>query len=473
MSILSPEALMPHVASQTASAAQVNFNEQTLYQKIEEIVNYLNNTEGSKSSLTARLNVLLNQDGTPKSGITWTDANLSYTYLAANQFSVSGIHTNIFVINRRLTMTTGSGTVQSYITAVSVSGGNTTVTINDSVLTDPVSKVEYETYSITAGGEWINPDLSPAYSSATEFTVEGDQTDIYLPYRRLRIDDSEYSEVVDAVFDGNSPGTTTVEIANAVLTDPVTSIEHGAMTPLSNKKRSISIDTIIPIGSIVAWMPGYFTTSENGGFTLALGSSNDAEGANAYLNPLGWYVCDGALFNDPDSPIFNDTGRCLPKLTDDRFLMGDSGGGISAGGSNTMTHTHDVTTSDHTHGHDHHHAHQHYHFTNVNITGWGVSGAGAVGALAICQTDAYGYTSTYIGTTGYRTFGSGGARNSSNTADQQWTGSPYTTDHATTKTSTDLDGGETVVSGGVNTTGGSSDENRPLYLSCFYIMRVK
>jgi len=96
------------------------------------------------------------------------------------------------------------------------------------------------------------------------------------------------------------------------------------------------------IGSIIAWAGGYFTNGANGGFTSVLG--NTIAAANAYLNPKGWYVCDGAELNLPDSPIFDGAGRYLPNLTDDRFLMGSTvAGGI--GGSSTMAHTHPVTSN--------------------------------------------------------------------------------------------------------------------------------
>lgn len=113
-----------------------------------------------------------------------------------------------------------------------------------------------------------------------------------------------------------------------------------------------NLDYVLPAGMLVAWNPGYYTDAVNGGFALALGSANDVAGANAYLNPRGWHVCDGAALNDPDSPIWNAAGRHLPNLTDERFIQGStSAGGI--GGSNSMlnhSHTHSLTVDiSHTH----------------------------------------------------------------------------------------------------------------------------
>jgi len=94
-------------------------------------------------------------------------------------------------------------------------------------------------------------------------------------------------------------------------------------------------------GMIVPFCPGYFGDGGNGSYQYVLGSANTVAGANAYLNPLGWYVCDGAVPNEGDSAIWDQAGRYLPNLTDDRFIMGDTVAG-GTGGSNTNSHTHDV-----------------------------------------------------------------------------------------------------------------------------------
>jgi len=96
-----------------------------------------------------------------------------------------------------------------------------------------------------------------------------------------------------------------------------------------------------PVGTITAWIGGYFGDGSNGSYTRVLGSANTVAGANGYLNSLGWYVCSGAALNDGDSPIYNGAGRYLPNLSDDRFLQGDTAAG-SIGGANTNVHTHDV-----------------------------------------------------------------------------------------------------------------------------------
>ena len=157
-----------------------------------------------------------------------------------------------------------------------------------------------------------------------------------------------------------------------------------------------------PEGTIIAWIGGYFTDGSNGGYTYVLGSANTVAGANAYLNSLGWYVCNGAALNDGDSTIFDGAGRYLPNLTDDRFLMGDTAAG-STGGSSTMAHTHDLDIGAFDSG-----------ASDDNVDAW-----------------------------------------------------DYGTDVPHPSHTHSIDPPNTTSGAASNT------ENRPLYLSCFYIMRVK
>ena len=80
---------------------------------------------------------------------------------------------------------------------------------------------------------------------------------------------------------------------------------------------------LLPIGSIIAWSGGYFTAGDNGGtYTSVLG--NTVANANAYLESKGYKVCDGNAVNDSKSPIFNGVNRYLPNLTNNRFLQGST-----------------------------------------------------------------------------------------------------------------------------------------------------
>jgi hypothetical protein len=114
------------------------------------------------------------------------------------------------------------------------------------------------------------------------------------------------------------------------------------------------------VGTILPWVSGYFTfaSGTNTGHTPILASADTVAAANTYLNPLGYYICDGSAVNVTGSPIWNAAGRYIPNLTDSRFLMGSTTiGAIANGGSNTMAdHKHANTNLSvvaealHTHG---------------------------------------------------------------------------------------------------------------------------
>ena len=205
-----------------------------------------------------------------------------------------------------------------------------------------------------------------------------------------------------------------------------------------------------PVGSIIAYSPGYFTNGSNAGFTYRMVSANTVAAVNALLNPSGWYVCNGAALNDADSGIFNGAGRYLPNLTDDRFFMGDTvAGGIGGANSNNISHTHTtgnftLTTS---------HIPSHSHTVTVNsggehthtVPGYGLDGSGSQTGRAYTTYGSYPESITTK---------SGGSH--SHTASAGNTGSGNAHNHGNTGSS-----------------GSTSLENRPKYLSCFYIMRVK
>jgi hypothetical protein len=114
-------------------------------------------------------------------------------------------------------------------------------------------------------------------------------------------------------------------------------IYEGGWTPLN------FLNGECPVGGVIGWQGGYYTDGINGGYTRVLEAANTVVGANGYLNPKGYFVCDGAAPNDADSPIFNAAAKYLPNLTDDRFLMGDTSiAAVRIGGLNTMAHTHQV-----------------------------------------------------------------------------------------------------------------------------------
>ena len=174
-----------------------------------------------------------------------------------------------------------------------------------------------------------------------------------------------------------------------------------------------------PVGSIIAYSPGYFTNGSNAGFTHQMVSANTVAAVNTLLNTSGWYACNGAALDDEDSGIFNGAGRYLPNLTDGRFLMGDTvAGGI--GGANTMAHTH--TTGDHT--------------------------------LTIAEMPEHRHSVTCGSSTASGSYPWGAASGVHPGVNTSYQGSGDPHNHGATGAA-------------------SNAENRPSYLSCFYIMRVK
>jgi hypothetical protein len=224
--------------------------------------------------------------------------------------------------------------------------------------------------------------------------------------------------------------------------------ELAAAMGLTQASLGAAQNALCPVGSIVAYVPGYFTNGSNAGFTHQMVSANTVVAVNALLNSSGWYVCDGAALNDADSGIFNGAGRYLPNLTDDRFFMGDTvAGGIGGANSNNIAHTHTtgnftLTTS---------HIPSHSHTVTVNSGG---AHTHTLPARMISGPTGEGVGATTGGDPAARTTGSGGSH--SHTASAGNTGSGNAHNHGNTGSS-----------------GSTSLENRPKYLSCFYIMRVK
>lgn len=100
---------------------------------------------------------------------------------------------------------------------------------------------------VTAGSEWQRPALLHTYSTTTKFTVTGDQTDIYLGNRRIKATLAggiSYSEVAAATYSSGT-GTTLVTLEDAILTNPITSIEHATTTPYSYAGSSLSALNLI------------------------------------------------------------------------------------------------------------------------------------------------------------------------------------------------------------------------------------
>jgi len=209
-----------------------------------------------------------------------------------------------------------------------------------------------------------------------------------------------------------------------------------------------------PPGTITAWVGGYFKDGVNGNFTNVLG--NTVLEANTYLNPFAYYVCNGALLNDKDSPIWNKSNRYLPNLTDERFLAGSTAAGV-LGGDNSMTHTHGVTSNVTAT------APAHYHAT------------GAAGATFAVATHTPNYTAdTGVKCASGTTYAAPGVTGGNDVNSQPLAHTPSGSLGLVTG---GVPGNATMTvsctNNAVTTSSISATENRPLYLSCFYIVRVK
>ncbi len=188
--------------------------------------------------------------------------------------------------------------------------------------------------AITAGGEWINPELTPTYVSKNSFTVTGDQTDIYLADRMLRIvlaSSTIYRMVSTSTYSAGTDATTVTLVAGGSdVTNPITSVEHGVISPVSSNVSSINaksalgynVSTINIASTIVArdgsgnFAAGTVTANLTGNVTGNLtGTASSATNADTVdsqhaamlappgaitafaLNyaPTGWLECNGQL----------------------------------------------------------------------------------------------------------------------------------------------------------------------------------
>jgi len=270
----------------------------------------------------------------------------------------------------------------------------------------------------------------------------------------------------------------------------------GTFTAWSISLTAINTDNT-PVGIINAWCPGYFGNGMNGSYTNALGSANTVAAANAHLNGQGWYVCDGAAVNVAGAPVFNASGRYLPNLTDNRFLMGGATAGV-IGGSNSSAHNH--TGPEHAHfgpSHSHagpNHAHGmsvhthtgtlHAHSTAEVVLTWEQSGLRPHGhpVSSISGSGPYIWSNGGGGSgTGWTTRDSSGedatvahGHGATGNAGAAETSGPSVANTEGSGTgSTGLEGtGPTSLGGTGTTSGASATENRPAYLSCLYIIKV-
>ena len=195
----------------------------------------------------------------------------------------------------------------------------------------------------------------------------------------------------------------------------------------------------VPVGTVVAYVPGYFADAANGGFVVTGPAANTVAAVNALVGPT-WRVADGSEYEDPASPIWSSSGRHLPNCSNSRFMMGSTtAGGI--GGATTHTHStgdFTLTTS---------HIPSHSHTVTVNS-----GGAHTHTIPVITQIGTVYHNRVYSidgGSATTITTGSGGSH--SHTASAGNTGDSQAHNHGAT----------------------GSSGHMPPYLACFYLVRVR
>lgn len=216
-------------------------------------------------------------------------------------------------------------------------------------------------------------------------------------------------------------------------------------------KSEIS-NMIQPVGSIIAYLPGYFTAAGNSGYT-----------AVALTLSSNWKVCDGSLCNDASSPIFNGAGRYLPNLTDSRFIMGSTIAGAGTIGGNSANQVTLSTSNMPSHNHTNTHTHTLVHTHQFSGTTGTIS---ADHTHSVYIVEGYGGGNVYIS-----------SRSTLSSTQANWTTSGASANHTHQFSGTTVEGSTATTSDASANTGysgsGTAFSILPKYLSCAYIMRIK
>lgn len=222
-----------------------------------------------------------------------------------------------------------------------------------------------------------------------------------------------------------------------------------------------------PVGSIIAYAPGYFSAAANGGSWNTVGpSANTISAVNTYL-PANWRVCDGTALNDAGSPIFNGAGRYLPDLTGNRFIRGATSAGSSGGAASVTLTTNELPAHTHSAG---------SYATSIGLSGSAPSLSNNTVASA---SHAHQLNTTSASKLVVQAVTAGGTNKAVQTTTIPGSDLSSVTDASSNQTVT-ISGGSYSLTGSnsvAGTSGSSGSGNSfsivPLYLNAFYIMRVK
>lgn len=140
--------------------------------------------------------------------------------------------------------------------------------------------------------QWFTPSLVTTYVDGTNFTVPGDQTDIFTATRRLKASLTAsvvYSEVVTATYNAG-PDNTTVQIADSVLNATLTGVEYSLFTPCDDDDSALS-PTMLGLGALPGGtykMTGNQTFADHGLTLLAVYLLNP-NGVDRNFTPTGTF----------------------------------------------------------------------------------------------------------------------------------------------------------------------------------------
>ena len=203
-------------------------------------------------------------------------------------------------------------------------------------------------------------------------------------------------------------------------------------------------DEMVPEGTIVAWSGVCYSDNAN---TYSAGFAINSVAQVKLMLSEYWKICDGVEIYDPESLVFNVAGRHIENLTDDRFLMGDTVAG-TPGGSNTSVYEHTHVFA---------HAHK-----------WGETGAAPSLSTLVALDDASdegtAMTTIMSSPEAFQDTGSGMERLTNWLPPQDC----YTTGVLSPPTGS---AGATAASAEGVVTG--SDNNRPKYVTSFFIRKIK
>lgn len=239
-------------AGAKADPSKVNSNFDTVYSGTNAAIGEINNAAGTKTSLTQRLGVSMNTDGTMKAAITyggeWVNPALASTYISGTQFSVSGDHTDIYLQYRRVKVTLASSTVYGTISSASYGGGITTVTLSSSILTSPITSVEHAILSpanISIPTNYNAPTATSATSATTATTatnatqLNGQAASYYQPASTAITTSNIASQSVNYATSAGS-ATSATNATNAVNADTLDGNHASAFATPSSVSSAIS-----------------------------------------------------------------------------------------------------------------------------------------------------------------------------------------------------------------------------------------